>query len=522
MSSPANNSKIISRKELEQHAEEGKGWVVINEDVYDLSKFYSMHPGGEEVLRHVYGQDATEEFYGLHKHEVLEKYAKFKVGRIEGASNPPIRMETWTDISAVPFAEAPFFRGEASPVWKPEHVAFRKEVRRWVNDNLKEDANRCEATGEPPSAEVFKKLADYGMLAMRIGPGEHLRHVKNGLPLGVRVEDFDYFHEQICHEEVVRLAAPGFVDGIGSGMVIGLPPLLNFGSDWMKDQVAGEVLRGEKRICLAITEPSAGSDVANVRTTAKLTPDGKFYIVNGVKKWITNGSASDWFTTLVRTGGPGAGGLSFLLIPRTEGVETKTIQTSYSKSAGTAYVQFDNVKVPVENLIGGENAGFFLSMSNFVHERWMIICYIVSACRGILSEVFKWTNQRKAFGKNLLSQPVVRQRLAKMAVEVEAVTAAHEMLTFQMCQMHPLEQGEKLAAKVSLLKFYATRVAQQVSDDAVNIFGGRGITQSGMGKMTEQFNRTYKFAAILGGSEDVLADAGIRMSIKDFPTNAKL
>jgi alkylation response protein AidB-like acyl-CoA dehydrogenase len=82
--------------------------------------------------------------------------------------------------------------------------------------------------------------------------------------------------------------------------------------------------------------------------------------------------------------------------------------------------------------------------------------------------------------------------------------------------------GEKLAAKVSLLKYYSTRVAQEVSDDAVNLFGGRGITTGGMGRLIERFNRTNKFAAILGGSEDVLADAGIRMSVKDFPTNAKL
>jgi alkylation response protein AidB-like acyl-CoA dehydrogenase/predicted heme/steroid binding protein len=519
----ATSKRMITRKELEAHNQEGSGWVIINDDVYDLSKFYAMHPGGEEVLREFYGKDATEAFYGLHRHEALEKYApKLVIGRIEGGANPPMRMETASDISEVPFAEAPFFRGEASPVWKPEHIEFRKEIRRWIQDNLREEAEACELSGDAPSDACFKKLADYGMLAMRIGPGEHLKWAPKGLPLGIKPEDFDYFHEQICHEEVGRLATPGFTDGIGSGMVIGLPPLINFGSDWMKNTVVPEILRGEKRICLAITEPTAGSDVANIRTTATLTPDGKYYIVNGVKKWITNGHDSHYFTTLVRTGGRGAGGLSFLLITRTEGVETKRITTSYSKSAGTAYIQFNNVKVPVENLIGAENSGFFLSMSNFVHERWMIISYIIAASRGILAEVYKWAHQRKAFGKSLLQQPVVRQRLAKMSVEVEAVTAAHEMLTYQMCQMTALEQGEKLAAKVSLLKYYSTRVAQDVSDDAVNIFGGRAITSGGMGRLIERFNRTYKFAAILGGSEDVLADAAIRMSVKDFPDQAKL
>jgi len=107
----------------------------------------------------------------------------------------------------------------------------------------------------------------------------------------------------------------------------------------------------------------------------------------------------------------------------------------------------------------------------------MIVTYISMASRGILSEVYKWANQRKAFGRSLLNQPVVRQRLAKMSAECEAVTAWHESMTYQMCNMEAHEQGEKLAAKCSLLKFYSTRVAQEISDDAVNMFGGRAITQ---------------------------------------------
>jgi len=514
---------VITRAELEKHSTEGDGWIVINDLVYDLSKFYALHPGGEEVLREHYGKDSTEAFYGLHRHEVLEKYGpKFLKGRIEGSSETPEVMESAGDVSGVPFAEAPFFRGEASAYWKPQHLEFRKHVRKWVHENIREVAEQCELSGQPPSDEIFTKLADFGMLAMRIGPGEHLKYAPKGLPMGMKLEDFDYFHEQICHEEIGRLATPGFTDGIGSGMVIGLPPVIMHGPDWMKEKVGRDVLSGAKRICLAISEPTAGSDVANIRTTAKLTPDGRHYVVNGVKKWITNGCESTYFTTLVRTGGPGMAGLSMLLIERSPGLETTRISTSYSKSAGTAYIELKDVMVPVENLIGAEGAGFLLAMGNFVHERWMIITYISMASRGILSEVYKWCNQRKAFGRSLLNQPVVRMRLAKMSAECEAVTAWHESMTYQMCHMEAHEQGEKLAAKCSLLKYYATRVANEISDDAVNIFGGRAITAGGMGRLVERFQRTYKFAAILGGSEDVLADAAIRMSIKDFPTNAKL
>lgn len=119
-----------------------------------------------------------------------------------------------------------------------------------------------------------------------------------------------------------------------------------------------EVLNGDKRICLAITDENAGSDVANLTCVAKLSECGKFYIVNGTKKWITNGMFSDYFVTAVRTGDEGIFGVSMLLIERSEGLITKPIKTSYSPAAGTAWITFTNVMVPIENLLGEENLGF--------------------------------------------------------------------------------------------------------------------------------------------------------------------
>lgn len=119
-----------------------------------------------------------------------------------------------------------------------------------------------------------------------------------------------------------------------------------------------EVLSGRKRICLAITEPYAGSDVANIRTTAKRTPDGKYFIVNGVKKWITNGTFADYFSVAVRT----EKGITMLFIERSDEIENKAIKTSYSPAAGTSYIIFENVKVPVENILGEEGKGFQVIM----------------------------------------------------------------------------------------------------------------------------------------------------------------
>lgn len=192
-----------------------------------------------------------------------------------------------------------------------------------------------------------------------------------------------------------------------AGMSISLTAI----KQWLKnkplrDQLMEEVLSGKKKMCLAITEAFAGSDVAGLRTTAEKTPDGKYYIVNGTKKWITNGMFSDYFVTGCRT----KKGFSVILIPRGEGVETTLIKTSYSTAAGTAFVQFDNVKVPVENLLGEEDKGFVVIMSNFNHERYMMAAAVIRMSRVIVEECLKWCNQRVVFKKPLIEQPAIRQK----------------------------------------------------------------------------------------------------------------
>lgn len=141
------------------------------------------------------------------------------------------------------------------------------------------------------------------------------------------------------------------------GLGIGLPPIALFGSDHLKRKVIPDVLAGKKFICLAITEPSGGSDVANLVTEAR--DCGDHYVLNGEKKWITNGVFADYFTVACRTGGPGFEGISFLLVERSmPGVTTRQMNCSGVWPSGTAYVTFEDVKVPKENLIGEENEGF--------------------------------------------------------------------------------------------------------------------------------------------------------------------
>ena len=138
----------------------------------------------------------------------------------------------------------------------------------------------------------------------------------------------------------------------------------------------------------------------------------------------------------------------------------------------------------------------------------------VRTIRLIIEECFKWANQRQVFGKNLLAQPVIRLKLAKMVANAESLQAWLEYIGYQMNKMSYRQQSKYLAGPIALLKMQCTRTEQTIADEAVQIFGGRAITQTGMGKNIEMFNRTYKFNSLLGGSEEILGDLGIRQAMR--------
>ncbi|CAO3634403.1 unnamed protein product [Mucor hiemalis] len=506
--------QTFSEEEVRRHATVEDLWVSIDGSVYDLTRFADLHPGGVFPLLEVAGKDATEEFYGLHRQDVLHKYARYKIGEIAGFK-PQIEWREPGSISTVPYAEPSAWQGFKSPYYNESHFKFKVAIRK-ILDPMIEEARAYEDSGERPSDEFVQKLGAHGILAMNVGPSPALKGLS--LPGGVKPEEYDYFHESILHGEFARFSAPGFGSGLLGGMTISVPTVINFGSPEMKAKVIPEVFSGKKRMALAITEPYTGSDVANIKTTAVKTPDGKHYIVNGVKKWITTGHWADYFSTAVKTDK----GMSMLLIERCEGVETKLIKTSYSPSAGTAYVTFDNVKVPVGNLLGKENRGFHVVLSNFNHERWSMLTGATQSARLTVEECFKWANQRKVFGKRLIDQPVIRHKLAKMIASVESVSSWVDSLTYQMNHMNYAEQSSKLAGPIALCKYQVTRMLHDISDDACQIFGGRAITKTGMGRQIETLQRTYKFTAILGGAEEIMADLGVRQAMKNFPVGARL
>ncbi|KAF8075887.1 peroxisomal acyl-CoA-dehydrogenase [Lyophyllum atratum] len=511
--------KEFSTEEVSKHNKEGDLWIIIDAKVYDVSKFANMHPGGANVLYadYVAGKDATDAFFGLHRKEILFKpqYARLQIGKIEG-QEPKILPLAPGELSQVPYAEPTWLsRGYYSPYYSEGHRKFQVAVRRFFMEVVKPESERCEESGKRISQEVVDKMGEANIIAMRLGPGKHLqgRTLLGGV---VKPEEFDYFHEGIVHSELARVSSRAVVDGLLAGLVIGVPPILNYGTPELIEQVVPDALAGKKYVALAISEAFAGSDVSGLQTTA--VRDGDYWIVTGTKKWITNGTFADYFTTGCKTDT----GFTVLLIERGPGVTTKQIPTGYSGVAGTAYIVFDKVRVPVGNTLGKVGNGMSVILSNFNHERWMVVACSIAAQRLVVEECLKWANQRIVFGKPLTAQAVIRSRLAAMISRVEACQNWYESITHQMNKMSYNEWSAKLAGPIGLLKQFVSRTGRETAEDATQVFGGRALTTTGMGKHIENYHRTSGFDAILAGAEDVLGDMGVRQALKKMPRDARL
>ncbi|KAI0276143.1 acyl-CoA dehydrogenase [Russula aff. rugulosa BPL654] len=506
-------------EEVAQHNKEGDVWIIVDSRVYDVSKFAGLHPGGAAVLLvdSIAGKDATKAFFGLHRQEVLYRpqYARLQIGTVKGRE-PQIKPLAADALSQVPYAEPSWLTpGFSSPYYNEGHRRFQRSMRELVNEVVLPDAIACEDNGKRISQHVVNKLAETNIIGMRLGPGKYLkgRTLLGGV---ITPEEFDHFHELIINTELARCGTRGYMDGLLAGGVIGLPPVLNFGSPELQAKVVPEVLAGRKFICLAISEAFAGSDVGGMQTYAY--KDGNEWVISGTKKWITNGTFADYFTVGCKTDG----GYTVVLVPRCDGLSTKPIKTAYSATAGTAFVTFDKVRVPLSNTLGKEGKGMSVILSNFNHERWMILSMSLSTQRLIVEECLKWSQQRQAFGKPLSSQAVIRSKLAQMIARVESAQNWLENVTHQMNNMSYNEQSENIAGSIALLKQYVTNTGRATAEDAAQIFGGRSITQTGMGKLVENYHRTSPYDAILGGAEDVMGDLGVRQALRKMPKNARL
>lgn len=386
-------------------------------------------------------------------------------------------------------------------------------MRTWVESEIEPHVTEWDEAKEVPT-HIYKQMGERGYLAGLLGIHYPINHTSNRVK-SVTPEQWDLFHEMLLTDELSRAGSGGLVWNLVGGYGIGCPPLVKFGKKALVDRILPGILNGDKRICLAITEPDAGSDVANLGCEAKLTEDGKHYIVNGEKKWITNGVYADYFTTAVRTGEDGMNGLSVLLIEREAGgVSTRKMDCQGVWSSGTTYVTFEDVKVPVENLIGKENQGFKVIMTNFNHERIGIVIQCTRFSRVCYEESMKYAHKRKTFGKRLIDHPVIRMKLAHMARQIEATYNWLENIIFQCQCMEETEAMLKLGGAIAGLKAQSTQCFEFCAREASQIFGGLSYSRGGQGAKIERLYRDVRAYAIPGGSEEIMLDLSMRQSLR--------
>jgi acyl-CoA dehydrogenase len=373
----------------------------------------------------------------------------------------------------------------ASPFYSEAHEAFRATVRRFVAAEIEPYAAAWDEAETFPR-ELYQKAAAIGLLQM-------------GFPAAYGGIEADVFYRIIAAQELARAGAGGISAGLNSH-TIGAPPIAAAGSEALKARVLPGVLSGREISALAITEPDAGSDVANLKTRAKR--DGSHYIVNGTKTFITSGMRADWYTVAVRTGGAGKSGVSLIVIPRdTPGFTRTPLKKMGWWASDTATLYFENCRVPADHLLGEENSGFALIMRNFNSERLGMAAGATAFARVCLDEAAAYARERKTFGRALIEHQVIRHKLVDMAMRVNAAQAWLETLAWR------IEQGESPVAEICMLKNLATQAMEFCAREAVQIFGGAGFMR---GPKVERIYREVRVNAIGGGSEEILRDLAAR------------
>ena len=361
------------------------------------------------------------------------------------------------------------------------HQLVRDAVRRFVEREILPHIDEWEEAEEFPR-ELYLKAGAAGILS--IGYPERYGGSHEG----------DVFAKVAASEELMRSGSGGLVAGLGS-LDIGLPPIVKWAKPAVRERVVPQVLAGEKIMALAVTEPSGGSDVANLKTRA--VREGEHYRINGSKTFITSGVRADYYTVAVRTGNEGFGGVSLLLVEK--GTPGFTVGRKLKKmgwwASDTAELFFDDCLVPVENLIGVENAGFACIMANFQSERLSLAIMANMTAQLALEESMKWARERQAFGKPVGKFQVLKHRLAEMATQLEV---SREFTYRQAAQM---AAGRSVIKEISMAKNFATDIADRLTYDAVQIMGGMGYMRE---SLVERLYRDNRILSIGGGTREIM------------------
>lgn len=374
-----------------------------------------------------------------------------------------------------------------NPFDNPERKSFRKIIKQFVDKEVKPFCDKWDEEGEVPW-ELHQKVGDLGVWGFGIDE-------KYG---GLGFDDC--FMRSAFNEEFAKCGAYG-VPASMTGRMISVEVINKLASEEIKSRVLPDILCGRKGSSLGVTEPSGGSDVANLKTKAH--KDGNHYVINGGKTFITGGMKSDYFVIPARTGGEGLKGISLFFV---EADNEGFSRTSIDRKMGwwcsdQATLYFDNMRVPAENLLGEENLGFVETMENFNLERVALSAGTLGMMKICLDESISWSQSRHTFGKPLIKHQVVRHKIADMSSKIDAT----ETYLNQICWM--INNGQMPVAEICKLKFFATKSLEFCASEAMQILGGAGYLR---GNPVERVYREVKVMAIGGGSEEIMRDLAVK------------
>ncbi len=371
------------------------------------------------------------------------------------------------------------------PWFREEHVLFREQVRRFVDEEVKPKAEAWEETGFVPRP-VLKKMGELGFLGVRY-PEEY-----GGSAM-------DTVATAVLAEELGKSTFGGFAVTVLVHTDMASPHLVNAGSKAQLDKYLPDIIAGKKITAVAVTEPDAGSDVAGMRTTAK--KDGGDYVLNGTKMFITNGVHADVFFVAAKTDTAvkGTRGISMFIVEK--GTPGFTVSRALKKhgwlSSDTAELVFDNCRVPAANMLGEENKGFYAVMKNFQNERIVLGAQAMGEAQTALALTIDYVRTRKAFGATLWDKQAIRQRIAMLSAKVEAA----RQLLYKAAWLDA--QGREIVKDVSMVKALCGELVNEVMYDCQQFHGGFGyIRESAIERMV----RDARIQSIGGGATEVMLE----------------
>lgn len=380
-------------------------------------------------------------------------------------------------------------------IWTtPERDALRKTVRAFAEREVLPHAEEWERGGQLPRS-LHRKAAEVGLLGI-------------GFAEEVGGDGGDAADALVVCEKMHQSGCPAGVYASLFTCGIAVPHMIASGDRHLIDTYVRPTLRGEKIGALAITEPGGGSDVGHLRTRAHRDPATGEFVVNGAKTYITSGVRADYVVTAVRTGGPGAAGISLLVVDKdTAGFDvTRVLDKMGWRSSDTAELSYSDVRVPATNLVGAENTGFAQIAAAFVSERVGLAAQAYSGAQRCLDLTADWCRQRETFGRPLITRQSVQHSLAEMARRIDVARVyTRSVVERQLAgAAQPATSGggeTDLITAVCFAKNTAVEAGEWVADRAVQLFGGMGYMT---GTEVERQYRDMRILGIGGGTTEIL------------------